>query len=334
MKKVVSFFGKKNDLFVELNDRAKQYALEKGLDYEWVLQDPFSEQSVISALQQADAGIIDIEPYGENIFPYVCGSAKLLIRFGVGYDKVDLKSASRHGIAVARTTGANTSAVAEMAVTLMLCAKREISYNQAVTPTGDWSSRSLTNELIGGTVGIVGFGSVGQAVARLAKGLGCRILVYNPRPKQQIVEEIGAEQVSLEKLFAESDAITLHSAYNESSHHMVNKSLLDLMKPSAVLVNTARGALIDDDDLYDTLKSHRIRGAALDVFSQEPLSPDSKFFDLDNIILTPHVASQTLESLWNIYSMAIDIAADFFEGKSEKHILNPDYNKKTETRIV
>ena len=328
MKKIVSFFGTDNEMFRMLNTRAKEYALTKDLDYRWVIQEPFSEENVITELNDADAGIIDIQPYGENIFPHICDSAKLLIRFGVGYDKVDLKAASRYGIAVARTTGANTNAVSEMALTLMLACARMIPYNASLVNTGEWTKRSITNEIVGATVGIVGFGAIGQAFAKLAKGLGCRVLVYNPTPRPEIAEEIGVELVDIETLFKESDGISVHCAYNESTHHLIGRHLLSLMKPTAVLVNTARGAIIDDDALYETLKARSIRGAGLDVFCTEPLPLDSRYFELDNIILTPHVSGQTLESLWNIYSMAIDIAADFFSGKEVKHILNPDYSTK------
>ena len=325
MKKIVSFFGKDNKTFACLNRQAKEYARSKGLDFEWSIQEPYCAEDVIARLQDADAGIIDIEPYGENIFPHICHRTKLLVRFGVGYDKVDLGAASKYGIAIARTTGANTMGVAEMTVTLMLAARRELNFNQSVAASGSWGRRSISNETVGGTIGIVGFGAVGQAVARLVSGFGCRVLVYNPRPKPE-AEALGAEQTNLETLFSQADAISINAAYNEASHHLVNARLLGLMKPEAVIVNTSRGAIIDDEALYDALVNHRIRGAALDVFAQEPFPADCKYLGLDNVILTPHVASQTMESLWRIYAKAIDITADFFAGRPVKDILNPDYN--------
>ena len=192
MKKIVSFFGKDNKTFACLNRQAKEYARSKGLDFEWSIQEPYCAEDVIARLQDADAGIIDIEPYGENIFPHICHRTKLLVRFGVGYDKVDLGAASKYGIAIARTTGANTMGVAEMTVTLMLAARRELNFNQSVAASGSWGRRSISNETVGGTIGIVGFGAVGQAVARLVSGFGCRVLVYNPRPKPE-AEALGAE---------------------------------------------------------------------------------------------------------------------------------------------
>ena len=133
--------------------------------------------------------------------------------------------------------------------------------------------------------------------------------------------------MSLDELFRESDCISIHVPYTEETHHMVNKERLEMMKPTAVIVNTARGNIIDEDALYEVLKAGRIAGAGIDVFAQEPLPTSSPLLTLDNAVLTPHVSSQTVESLWNIYKMAIDISADFFAGKDSRHILNPDYKE-------
>lgn len=250
--------------------------------------------------------------------------AKLLVRFGVGYDKVDLKAASANGIAIARTTGANTTAVAEMALTMMLSARRRINTYQARAKAGEWV-KDIGNEIIGGTVGIIGYGCIGQRLARLLGGFECRILAYDPFPKKEIMEADGVELVTLEELFRQSDAISIHVPYTEQTHHMVNKETLAMMKPTAVIVNTARGNIIDEDALYEALKTGRIGGAGLDVFAKEPLPVDCPLLTLENAIITPHVSSQTVESLWNIYKMAIDISADFFAGKDSTHILNRDY---------
>lgn len=329
MKKIVSFFGDQSDIFCELNRRAEEYAVSLGMKYSWIPQNPFSQEQVIWELQNADAGIIDIEPYGEPIFSRIKNNAKLLVRFGVGFDKVDLKAASRYGIAIARTTGANTTAVAEMALTLMLSCRRRISKYQARTSAGEWV-KDIGNELIGGTVGIIGYGSIGRRLARLLKGFDCRILAYDPFPKKEALKADGVEAVTLEELFTRSDAISIHVPYTEQTHHMVNRETLGLMKPTAVIVNTARGNIIDEDALYEALKSGQIAGAGVDVFAQEPLPPDSPLLTLENAVLTPHVSSQTVESLWNIYKMAIDISADFFAGKDSPHILNPDYANQQE----
>lgn len=327
MIKMVSFFGLNNPIFEDLNERAKDYASAKGIEYVWRPQSPFSQSDVISELKKADVGVIDIEPYGEEIFSQIDQKTALLVRFGVGYDKVDLKSASNHGIAVARTTNANSLGVAEMALSLILAMRRQLPENIQVAKDGDWSQRTVCNETVGATVGIIGFGMIGSTLAKLLKGIGCKVVTNTVCPDMKKLEESGVELVSLDELFRQSDAISIHVPYDATTHHLVNKERLALMKPSAVIVNTARGHIIDEDALYVALKEKQIRGAALDVFAEEPLPTSSPLFSLDNVILMPHVSSQTYESLWRIYKMAIDIAADFFDGKEVPQILNPDYKQ-------
>ena len=139
------------------------------------------------------------------------------------------------------------------------------------------------------------------------------------------MEADGVELVALEELLRQADAVSIHVPYTEQTHHMINRETLALMKPTAVIVNTARGNIVDEDALYNALKSGQIAGAGLDVFAKEPLPLDCPLLTLENAVITPHVSSQTIESLWNIYKMAIDISADFFAGKDSSHILNRDY---------
>ena len=323
MTRIVSFFGDRSDTFERLNRRAAEYAASRGLDYEWVPLTPFSEDAVVAALNGADAGIIDVEPYGEPIFSRLSEQVKLLVRFGVGYDRVDVEAATRHGIAIGRTVGANTMGVAEMALTLLMAARRQLKRISGLVEAGDWQ-KVVVNETVGGTVGIMGFGSIGRALARLLAGFDCEILAYDPFLTDADAAVLGVRRVDLSTLFARSDAISVHVPYTEETHHIVSDELLGLMKPSAVIVNTARGNIIDEDALYRACRDGQIRGAALDVFAEEPLPLTSPLLELDNVILTPHLSSQTEESLWRIYAMAIDIAADFLAGDVSRFVLNPE----------
>ncbi len=324
MKKIVSFFGDTTDIFIDLNNKASQYAASLGYEYKWAPQLPFDQKKVVELLNESDVGIIDVEPYGEEIFGQLSGQTKLLVRFGVGYDKVDLAAASRHKLAIARTTGANTLGVAEMAMTLILAARRKIKINQKSVDSGIWE-KNVANETIGSTVGIVGFGAIGQAVAELLKGFRCRIISYDPFPNRELMQQKGVELVGLEELFETADIISVHVPYSKETHHLVDLKMLSRMKDTAVIVNTSRGNIIDEQALFEVLAAKKIGGAGLDVFAQEPLPLSSPLLQLDNIILTPHVSSQTVESLWCIYKMAIDIADDFCNGKDSPHILNRDY---------
>ncbi|MCD8148920.1 MAG: NAD(P)-binding domain-containing protein [Clostridiales bacterium] len=174
-------------------------------------------------------------------------------------------------------------------------------------------------------MGIVGYGNIGRRLARLLAVIDCRIRAYDPFPRKELMEADGVELRSLEDVFREADAISIHVPYTKETHHMVNKEMLSLMKPTSVIVNTSRGNIIDEDALYEALKSGIIAGAGIDVFAQEPLPLDSPLLTVENAVLTPHVSSQTVESLWNIYKMALDISTDFFAGRGSQHILNQDY---------
>lgn len=322
--RIVSLFGERSGVFEDLNARALEYAAALGFEYDWRTPAPFTPENVAACLADAEAGIIDVEPYGEDIFQRIKSRTRLLVRFGVGYDKVDLEAAGRNGIAVARTVGANTLGVAEMAAALILAARRRILQNHRLVQSGDWK-KDVVPETIGSVLGIVGFGAIGRAVAKLFSGFDCRLLVYDPFPNPEALAEHGAELADLDRLFAEADIVSLHLPYTPETHHLVGKKLLSRMKPGAVVVNTARGNIVDEDALYEALRDGRIAGAGLDVFGAEPLPLSSPLLKLDNIVLAPHVSSQTEESLWRIYQMAVDIAADFFAGKGSPHILNNDW---------
>lgn len=328
MKKLVSFFGDRSEIFVKLNDMAKEYAAGKGIEYVWAPQLPYDVEDVIRNLNDADAGLIDVEPYDERIFSRLDSRCKLLIRYGVGFDKVNLTDATKYGLAITRTTGANRTGVAEMALTHILAARRQLLINRRVVESGKWV-KNIGNELLGKKVGILGFGNVGAALAKLLRGFDCEIVAYDLYPNKELADEYGVRFTDLDEIFTTCDAISVHLPYTKETHHLVDAKKLAQMKPTAVISCTARGNIIDEDALYDALKEHRIFGAGLDVYSKEPLPADSKLLTLDNIILTPHVASQTFESNWGIYKKAIDICADFFEGRElgRGDLLNPDYVK-------
>lgn len=328
MKKFVSFFGEHSEIFDTLNAQAEQYAGEKGFEYIWAPQTPFNQEEVISLLKEADFGLIDIEPYGEPIFKEINERCKLLIRFGVGYDKVDLEAATRYGICITRTTGANSMSVADMALSMILALKRQHAVNRKTVNSGKWV-KNIGSETYGKTIGIMGFGAIGQKLTGLLKGFDCRILVYEPYPDMDAVKAAGVKLAELDELLKESDAVSIHVPYNNETHHLIDETKLGLMKEDAVIVCTARGNIIDEQSLYRILKEERIAGAGLDVYSTEPLPASSPLIELENIILTPHVASQTHEALWATYKKAIDIADDFVKGNQigKGDLLNPEYIK-------
>lgn len=319
MKKLVSLVNKDFPEIEAINQRAQQYAASRGIDYEWIRMDKYDEEKAVAALQNADAGIIDCEPYDARVFSRIVPRNRLLIRYGVGYDAVNIPDATECGVKIARTTAANATAVAEMALSMMLALKRRLFSISLASQV--WCAE-LASDLTGCTVGILGFGAVGKALAKLLQGFDCRILVYDSYHDDAAAARLHAEFCDLDTIFREADAISCHLALNKDTAKLVNRKTLAVMKPTAILVNTARGGLVDDEALQEALREGRIAGAGLDVFTTEPLEADSAYRTLKNVVLTPHLASTTQGSFWNMYSACIDIAANFFEGKDDPRLLN------------
>lgn len=220
---------------------------------------------------------------------------KLLHKWGVGVDNLDLDAAREFGIRIARTTGSNAVPVAEFALGLTLSALRFISYGHAELKKGEWRGGRLPGEtfmLSGKTVGIIGFGAIGQNLARLLKGFGCTIL-YNKRRPLDAAEEaaIGAKFAAMPELLAHSDVISLNCPLTPETANLIDREAFKAMKRTAVLVNVARGGVMVEADLIEALNAGEIAGAAMDVFETEPLPPDSPLLKVEKLVVTPHLAA-------------------------------------------
>ncbi len=325
MKTIINTFGSDRESHRQLNARAHALAAQAGFDYQWTPAQGNPLQDISDALLHADVVLIDTVPVGEKAFAPVRWKNKLLITLSAGYDHIDLTAATHNGVAVANTPGANTIGVAELALTLLLgCRRFVLQQDQFVRSNGNWAQQDLPPETIGcATVGLIGFGAISQALARMLVALGCRVIVYARRHKPSIAQAIGVEYVTLDELFRTADAISVHVAYNEATHHLVSRDLMSLMKPTAVLINTARGKIVDEQALIDLLTERRIAGAGLDVFEQEPLPADSPLHKLDNVLLSPHAGSNTMDSTWRVFEKAITIAERYFAGAGDGLLLNP-----------
>ena len=220
---------------------------------------------------------------------------RLVHKWGVGIDNIDLAAARALGIQVARTTGSNAVPVAEFTLGLMLSALRFIGYGHAELKQGRWRTGQLpgaTFTLSGKTVGLVGFGAIGQAVAKLLRGFSCTVLYSKRQPLAADDEAaLGASHAALPDLLAQSDVISLHCPLTPETAGLIDAAALERMKRTAVLVNVARGGVVNEADLIAALAAKRIAGAALDVFSIEPLPADSPLLGLDNLVVTPHLAA-------------------------------------------
>jgi phosphoglycerate dehydrogenase-like enzyme len=252
---------------------------------------PYGEAELIEGLRGVFATIAGVEPYTERVLREA-GDLEVIARFGVGYDQVDVPAATRHGVYVAMAFGANHESVADLALALMgSVARNVVAYHQRVTSGGwGWEFRP---GLWRATVGIVGLGRIGRAVARRCRGYEMRVLAHDVVPDADYARAHGIELVGLETLLRESDFVTLHAPHTPETDGLIDRARLRLMKPTAFLINTARGGLVDEAALHEALSTRRIAGAGLDVFRREP-PRGSPLLGLDNVVVTPHAAGSDL----------------------------------------
>src|SRR6184192_3456561 len=222
---------------------------------------------------------------------------RVIARAGTGVDNIDVHAATRRGIAVMNAPGANTVSAAEHAMGLLLAQVRHIPWAAEAMRRGEWDRKRFEGtELRGKTIGIVGLGRIGGHVAQLARAFGMHVVGHDPYLSPERAAELQLKLLPLDQLLRQADVVTLHVAHTEQTHHLINAARLKLMKPTAVLVNTARGELVDAVALAEAIGEKRIGGAALDVFAVEPLPADSPLRKLERVILTPHLAASTAEA--------------------------------------
>ena len=248
---------------------------------------------------------------------------KVVGRLGVGLDNIDLPACRATSVEVIPATGANALAVAEYVIaTAMMLLRGTYASTNDVT-AGKWPRPALSNgrEINGKTLGIIGYGSIGQLTARLAHGLGMQVLATDPMLSSDapVWAETGASCRTLEQLLAASDVVSLHVPLTADTRHFIDASRLGLMKSDAVLINSSRGGIVDEAALSAALREQRLGGAALDVFDQEPLPPNSVFDGCQNLILTPHIAGVTVESNTRVSSMIAQRVADFLVAAQARH---------------
>ena len=240
----------------------------------------------------------------------VCKSAKVIGRLGVGLDNIDVSACEARGMKVIPATGANALAVAEYVIGTAMLLRRASYQSTFDVAAGKWPRNQLSSgrETAGATLGLVGFGSIGQLTAQLASGLGMKIIAYDPAlPDTHAAwKEVGATRVNFDELLAQADVVSLHVPLLDSTKNLFNAERIATMKPGAVLINTSRGGIVDDAALVAALKSGALGGAAIDVFTQEPLPASAIFSGCPNLILTPHIAGVTFEANVRVSSMIAD----------------------------
>jgi glyoxylate reductase len=276
---------------------------------------------------------------GDRITCSMLSNAKnlrIISQMIVGYDNIDVECATRLGIYVTNAPGIISEATADFTWALILATARRVVEADNYVRWGEWfRDRTPWHPLMflgtlvyGKTLGIIGFGAIGRAVARRAKGFGMKILYYDiVRPPKEVEEELGAEYRDLESLLRESDIITIHTPLTKETYHLINDERLKLVKKSAILINTARGPVVDTNALVRALSEGRIAGAGLDVFEEEPLPPNHPLTMFKNVVLAPHIASATYESRLEMASKAAENLIAFAEGRIPPNLVNKDVVK-------
>ena len=248
-----------------------------------------------------------------------CSNLKVIGRAGVGVDNVDLDVATKNKILVMNTPLGNLEATAELTVGLMFSLYRHIHNANASTHEGKWEkAKFMGTELKGKTLGIVGFGNIGQRVAEICKVIGMQILTNSNSASDEVLNSFGAKKVATEELISSSDVLSLHTKLNDQTKNMLNKESIATMKSSSVLINCARGGLINESDLKDALNNDVIAGAAIDVYETEPAT-ENVMFGAKNLLLTPHLGASSKEAQSNV---AIDVANQVADFLKENKIVN------------
>jgi glyoxylate reductase len=256
-------------------------------------------------------------------------SLKVIAQMAVGYDNIDVAAATDKNIPVANTPGVLTNATADLTWALLMAAARRIVEAERFVKAGEWKTWEPTlllgADLQGATLGIIGLGRIGQAVARRARGFDLKILYYSRQQKEKEFEEsIGVKYAELDTLLSESDFITLHTSLSAETYHLISDRSFQLMKSSAILINTARGAIVDAQALYQALITNQIAGAALDVTDPEPIPVDSPLLKLDNVIITPHIGSASYQTRAKMAQMAVDNLIAGLQGKRLPNCVNEE----------
>ncbi len=301
------------------HERAKKLAdvtvfSERGAD---------AEQELIRRIGRAEVAI-NIRAharFSEAVFA-ACPALKMVCVWGTGTDNIDLNAAGMRGVTICNTPGVNAFAVAEHALSLMLAVARKVPTLDAEMRKGKWP-RELHTQLVGKTLGVFGMGTIGARVAALGKAIGMDVLGWSALGEEARIRAAGATPAGKEEILARADVISLHVRLSTDTRGFIGRKEFDMMKPSAILVNTGRGALVDRDALLAALKERKILGAGLDVFHQEPLAADDPILSLPNVVCSPHNAGQTPEVIRDGLLRAVENVEHFLRGKPRDVVVAP-----------
>ncbi|MCF6097121.1 D-glycerate dehydrogenase [Thermovorax subterraneus] len=256
---------------------------------------------------------------------------KIVSNYAVGYDNIDLEEATKRGIMVTNTPGVLTETTADLTFALLMATARRIVEGDKFVRAGKWKTWGpmllLGQDIYGATLGLIGLGRIGYAVAKRAKGFDMKVMYYDQVRNEKAEQELGLEFVTLEKLLKESDFVSIHVPLTPQTRHLINEKTLSLMKKNAILINTARGPIVDEKALYEALVNNRIAGAGLDVMDPEPPSMDNPLLRLDNVVLLPHIGSASVATRTKMAIMAAENLVAGLKGEIPPNLVNKDVLK-------
>lgn len=292
---------------------------------ELVLAECKTAEEVAAAARDADGVLNRAAPVTAEVIAAM-ERCRVIARYGIGVDNVDVEAATRRGIVVANVPGYCVEEVSDHALALMLAAWRKVVSHDKAVRRGAWdiSFRDPVYRLTGRTLGLLGLGAIARRLVQKVAGFGLRIIAHDPYVSAEAAAEMGVELVDLETLFREADLLSLHAPATAETRHIVNRDRLALMKPTAVVVNTSRGPLIDEAALIEALKARRIAAAGLDVYEQEPPDITSELFRLDNVIVTDHAAWYSEDSLAELQRRTAAAVCAVLTGKRPESVVNPE----------
>lgn len=284
----------------------------------------FTRSEMLAVAPQADGLIIRSATTVDKEMFEALVNVKAIARAGVGVDNVDLDYATQHGVVVMNAPDGNTIATAELALGLMLALARHIPQAHGSMLEGKWEKKAfMGTELRGKTLGIVGLGRVGQAVAKRAAAFDMHLIAHDPFLPAEVAERLRIPLLPLEEVFAKSDYLTLHSVATKENRGLINATTISMMKPGIRIINDARGNLVNEADLAEAIKSGRVAGAALDVFSVEPITADNPLLGLPGVIHTPHLGASTLEAQNEVAIQAVNNLLDALLKREYRNVVNP-----------
>ncbi|MGD9044530.1 MAG: phosphoglycerate dehydrogenase [Desulfobacterales bacterium] len=285
------------------------------------------DDDFVKALKQADALLCGNDLYVNEDLLRLAPKVRVIAKLGVGLDTVDIDAATRHGAIVFNTPGANNQAVADHTFALILSLARKILYCDRSLRKKRWEQTKIMGvEIWQKTIGIIGLGAIGRCVALRAKGFQMKVVAHDPYWPEEFADQQGIEQMPLDELLKVADIVSIHVPLTPENKGLINARAFKLMKSTAFLINAARGAIVDESDLYQALRNGEIGGAGLDVFEKEPPT-DSPLLELDNVVLSPHTAAFTHEAIDNMCMGVVDQLIDYYQGGRPEHIVNPEVYK-------